>query len=100
MTFTFRARGWILLSTPVSEKALAAYGRAELALTRVQSHYVQPGSRIPKRQLRMAMRRASQALRQAFPVRHGYQVTTTTVIFTAIGQPQLITAPQNAISAH
>jgi hypothetical protein len=100
MAFTFRARGRILLSTPVSEKALAAYGRAELALTSVQSHYVQPGSRIPKRQLRTAMRRYNQALRQAFPVRHGYEATSTTVIFTAIGQPQLVTAPPKAVSAH
>ena len=29
----------------------------------------------------------------------GYQVTATTVIFTAIGQPQRITAPQNSISS-
>jgi hypothetical protein len=100
MAFTFRARGRIMLITPVSEKALAAYGRAELALTSVQSHYVQPGSRIPKRQVRTTMRRANQALRQAFPVRNGYEVTSTTVIFTAIGQPQLITAPPDAVSAH
>lgn len=99
MAFTFRARGRISLSTPVSKEALAAYKRAALALSRVQSSYVRAGSRVPKSQVRMALRRFNHALRQAFPVLHGYEVTSTTVIFTAIGQPQLITAPRNAISA-
>jgi hypothetical protein len=100
MAFTFRARGRILLSTPVSEKALATYGRAELADTNLLSRYVRPGSRVSKRRVEMAFRRANQALRGAFPVRTGYEVTSTTVMFTAIGQPQLITAPPNAVSAH
>jgi len=99
MAFTFRARGRIMVSTPVSKEALAAYRQAERALLHVQFSYVRPGSRVLKSQVKMAVRRSREALRHAFPVLRGYQVTSTTVIFTAIGQPQLISAPRNAISA-
>jgi hypothetical protein len=42
--------------------------------------------------------RINQALKRAYPVRRGNQVTTTTVTFSFIGQPQHITVPRNAIS--
>jgi hypothetical protein len=100
MAFTFRAPGRIILSTPVSTDALAAYRQAERALSQAQSSSTaQPGQRYLLRQVSLARRHFDQALLHAFPVRHGYQLTTTTVIFTAIGQPQRITAPQNAISS-
>ena len=98
MAFTFRAPGRIILSTPVSKDALAAYRQAERALSHVQSQ-ADYGTGRAASQDRLATRHFDQALLHAFPVRHGYQVTATTVIFTAIGQPQHITAPQNAISS-
>jgi hypothetical protein len=88
MAFTFRAPARIMLSTPVSKAALATYKRAERALEQV-----------PLRRHNLAMRHLNQALRHAFPIRQGYEVTKTTVTFTAIGQPQHITAPQHALSA-
>ena len=98
MAFTFRAPGRIILSTPVSRDALAAYRRAEHTMSHVQSQ-ADYGTGRGASQVRLARRHFHQALLRAFPIRHGYQVTATTVIFTAIGQPQHITAPQNSISS-
>jgi hypothetical protein len=36
---------------------------------------------------------------RTFPPRRGIEVTTTTVTFVAIGQPQHITAPPHALSS-
>jgi hypothetical protein len=48
-------------------------------------------------QFRRAQRRFDQAMLRAFPVRQGAQVTVTTATFSAIGQPQRITAPPHAV---
>jgi hypothetical protein len=48
-------------------------------------------------QFRRAQRRFDQAMLRAFPVRQGAQVTMTTATFSAIGQPQRITAPPHAV---
>ena len=88
MAFTFRAPGRVILSTPVSKAALAAYRQAERELSQAESSSpAQPGRRYLLRRVSLARRHFDQALLHAFPVRHGYQVTATTVIFTAIGQP-------------
>ena len=44
-------------------------------------------------------RLASAGAGRAYPVRQGAEVTTTTVTFSAIGQPQHITAPPGALSS-
>jgi hypothetical protein len=87
LAFTSRAPATrIMLSKPVSKAALQAYRRAERALPRV-----------PESQFRRAQRRFDQAMLRAFPVRQGAQVTVTTATFSAIGQPQRITAPPHAV---
>jgi hypothetical protein len=40
-----------------------------------------------------------QAMVRAYPVKHGTEVTTTTVVFSSIGQPQRITVPPGVLSA-
>ena len=82
----------------MSNAALAAYWQAEHTVSHVQSQ-ADYGTGRAASQVRLARRHFEQALRHAFPIRHGYQVTATTVIFTAIGQPQHITAPKNSISS-
>ena len=62
------------------------------------SLFGQPVSRRPESRFRLAQHRFDQAMMHAFPVRRGAQVTTTTVTFSAIGQPQHITAPQDTVS--
>ena len=61
-------------------------------------YHLRTGKRVPERQFKLAMRRSRQALLGAFQIRRGAQVTTTTVTFSAIGQPQHITAPPHALS--
>ena len=60
-------------------------------------YHARTGKRIPQRPITLAQRRVNQALQRAFPIRRGTQVTTTTVTFTTIGQPQHITTPTPAI---
>jgi hypothetical protein len=104
MAFTFRATGVrIALPTPVSEAALRKYRRADRAwertLRKLDRYHARTGKRIPERPIRLAQRRLNQAFLGAYQVLRGAQVTTTTVTFSAIGQPQQITAPQHAISS-
>jgi hypothetical protein len=102
MAFTFISYAKIALSKPVSTAALANYQRALRAqartMARLNRYHARTGKRIPDRPLRLAQLRADQAFRRAYPVRRGNQVTTTTVTFSAIGQPQHITVPPNAMS--
>jgi hypothetical protein len=93
VAFTFRAAAAarIMVSKAVSKAALRNYRRAERALART-------AKREPESRFRLAQHRFDQAMMHAFPVRRGAQVTTTTVTFSAIGQPQHITAPQDAVS--
>lgn len=101
MAFTFLAYDGIMLSKPVSTAALRNYHRAERAQARTRKmldrYHARTGKRIPQRLINLAERRVDQALQRAFPGRRGNQVTTTTVTFTTIGQPQHITAPRPAI---
>jgi hypothetical protein len=101
MAFTFRAPGGIQLSKPVSKAALRKYLLAERAVRRTlkkAQHLAHTGKRLPDRLLNLALRRSDQAEQRAFPARRGAQVTSTTVTFSDIGQPQHITAPPHAIS--
>jgi hypothetical protein len=92
MAFTFRAPGRIALSTPVSQAALRKYHQAGRAHARLE------GKRVSEHRMRLAQRRLMQAAGRAYPVRQGAEVTTTTVTFSAIGQPQHIIAPPGALS--
>ena len=91
-----------MLSKPVSTAALQNYQRAQRAegrtMKRLERHHARTGKRIPQRPMHFAVLRVNQALKHAYPIRRGTQVTTTTVTFTAIGQPQHITAPRHAMS--
>ena len=90
-----------MLSKPVSKAALRKYLLAERTVRRTlkkEQYRAHTGKRAPERPLNLAMRHSDQAERRAFPVRRGAQVTSTTVTFFAIGQPQHITAPPHAIS--
>ncbi len=98
MAFTFLAFARIALSTPVSKAALRKYLRAGRALPRLVRHFRQIGKPVPESRITLALRRESQALQRAYPIRRGTQVTTTTVTFSAIGQSQHVTVPRNAIS--
>ena len=101
MAFTFIAYARIALSTPVSTAALRKVHEAERAMERTMKrarHQSQAGKRVPERRINLALRRVNQALQRAYPVRRGTQVTTTTVAFSAIGRPQHITAPSDAVS--
>jgi len=101
MAFTFLAYARIALSKPVSTASLRNYHRAQRAEARTMKmldrYHARTGKRIPQRPINLAERRVNQALQRAFPIRRGTQVTTTTVTFTAIGQPQHITAPRPVI---
>jgi hypothetical protein len=102
MAFTFLCFARIALSTPVGQAALQKYHRAlraeARAMKKIRQYHAQTGKVPPQKPLNLALRRVNQALRQAYPVRRGTQVTTTTVTFSVIGQLQHITVPQNAIS--
>jgi hypothetical protein len=91
MAFTFAAPGAITLAKPVSKAALRRYQRAEDILPRLK----QEGKRITPKLLDRAL-----LLQRAYPVRRGTQVTTTTVTFVAIGQPDPIAIPSGALSYH
>jgi hypothetical protein len=96
LAFTFRAPGEITSATPVSEAALRRYQRAAYILPRLE----QAGKRPTQRQVTRALRLRGLALQQAYPARRGTQVTTTTITFLAIGQPDHITTPPGALSYH
>jgi hypothetical protein len=98
MAFTFVAYARIALSTPVSTAALRKYLRAVRTLARLMLHSKQTGKWVPESRITLALRRQRQAEQRAYPLRRGTQVTTTTVTFSAIGQPQHITAPPDAVS--
>jgi len=96
LAFTFHAPAGISLATPVSKAALRRYQRAEEILPRLN----QAGKRPSHRQVSRALRLQRLAMLQAYPVRWGTQVTTTTIAFLAIGQPDRITTPPRALSNH
>jgi len=102
MAFTFISYAKIALSKPVSTAALANYQRALRAqgrtMARLNRSHVRTGKQMPQRPIILAARRVQQAFQRAYPLRRGNQVTTTTVTFSAIGQPQHITVPPNAMS--
>ena len=102
MAFTFLSYAKIASSKPVSAAALLDYQRALRAegrtISRLNRYHVRTGKRIPERPLRLAALRVQQAFQRGYPVRRGNQVTTTTVTFSFIGQPQHITTPPHAIS--
>jgi hypothetical protein len=102
MAFTFLGYAKIALSKPASTAALRDYQRAQRAeqrtIERLDRSHARTGKPMPLRPVSLAALRARQALLRAYPVRRGTQVTTTTVTFSFIGQPQHITVPRNAIS--
>jgi hypothetical protein len=102
MAFTFIAYARIMLSKPVSTAALQDYHRAQRAegrtMARLDRYQARTGKPAPQRPETLALLRVNQALKRAYPIRRGTQVTTTTVTFSFIGQPQRITVPRNAIS--
>jgi hypothetical protein len=102
MAFTFICYAGIMLSKPASTAALRDYQRAQRAeartMKRLGRYQAHTGKRAPQRPETLALLRVNQALKRAYPVRRGTQVTTTTVTFSFIGQPQHITVPPNAIS--
>ena len=102
MAFTFLAYAKIALSKPVSTAALRNYQRAQRAaartMKRLSRYQARTGKPAPQRPETLALLRVNQALKRAYPLRRGNQVTTTTVTFSFIGQPQRITVPPNAIS--
>jgi hypothetical protein len=60
-------------------------------------HSKQTGKPVPESRITLALRRQREALLRAYPLRRGTQVTTTTVTFSAIGRPQHITVPPDAV---
>ena len=102
MAFTFLAYAKIALSKPVSTAALRNYQRAQRAaartMKRLSRYQARTGKPAPQRPETLALLRVNQALKRAYPLRRGTQVTTTTVTFSAIGQPRHINVPPNAIS--
>ena len=102
MAFTFLAYAKIALSKPVSMAALRNYQRAQRAaartMKRLSRYQARTGKPAPQRPETLALLRVNQALKRAYPVRRGTQLTTTMVTFSAIGQPRHITVPPNAIS--
>ena len=102
MTFTFLGYAGIMLSKPASTAALRDYQRAQRAeartMKRLGRYQARTGKPAPQRPETLALLRVNQALKRAYPVRRGTQVTTTTVTFSFIGQPQHITVPPNVIS--
>jgi hypothetical protein len=102
MAFTFIGYARIMLSKPVSAAALQDYHRALRAegrtMARLERYHARTGKRIPERPLHLAAIRANRALKRAYSIRRGTQLTTTTVTYSFIGQPQHITVPPNAIS--
>ena len=102
MAFTFLSYAKIASSKPVSAAALRNYQRArraqERTINRLNRYHVRTGKPIPERPMQLAALRVEQAFNRAYPARRGTQVTTTTVTFSFIGQPQHITVPRNAIS--
>src|SRR5215470_5813527 len=102
MAFTFLSYAKIASGKPVSAAALLDYQRArraqERTINRLNRYHVRTGKPIPERPMQLAELRVQQAFNRAYSVRRGTQVTTTTVTFTAIGQPQYISTPPHAIS--
>jgi len=102
MTFTFLGYARIMLSKPVSTAALRDYQLAQRAaartMKRLSRYQARTGKPAPQRPETLALLRVNQAMKRAYPVRRGNQVTTTTVTFSFIGQPQRINVPRNAIS--
>src|SRR5215831_1902687 len=102
MAFTFLSYAKIASGKPVSAAALLDYQRAQRAAARTMNrlgrYQARTGKRAPQRPETLALLRVNQALKRAYPLRRGNQVTTTTVTFSFIGQPQHITVPPNAIS--
>ena len=102
MAFTLLGYAGIMLSKPVSTAALQDYHRAQRAegrtMARLDRYQARTGKPAPQRPETLALLRVNQALKRAYPIRRGTQVTTTTVTFSFIGQPQRITVPRNAIS--
>jgi hypothetical protein len=102
MAFTFLGYAKIALSKPASTAAVRNYQRAQRAeqrtIERLDRNHARTGKPIPRRSVNLAALRVRQAFLRAYPVRRGTQVTTTTVTFSAIGQPRHITVPPNAIS--
>jgi hypothetical protein len=102
MAFTFLGYARIMLSKPVSAAALRNYQRAQRAAARTMArlgrYQARTGKSAPQRPETLALLRVNQALKRAYPIRRGTQVTTTTVTFSFIGQPQRVTVPPNAIS--
>lgn len=98
ITLTFRAPdNGIAVRTPVSSAARQAYLRAQQAEARVIQAARQAGKPVGERRLLRANRRVDQAMLRAYPVRHGFQVTTTTMTFADIGQPVRITVPPHPV---
>jgi hypothetical protein len=102
MAFTFISYAKIALTKPVSTAALRDYQRALRAeartMKRLERYQARTGKRIPERPIHLVELRVNQALQRLYPIRRGTQVTTTTVTFSFIGQPQHITVPPNAMS--
>jgi hypothetical protein len=97
MTYTFRFPAGIAASQPASQAAVRKYQQAQRAFSRLLGSSAR-SHRIPRRRITLAERRMNQAMVRAYPVKHGTQVTTTTLIFSSIGQPQHITVPLDALS--
>src|SRR5262249_57095284 len=102
MAFTFLSYAKIAGSKPVSAAALLDYQRArraqERTINRLNRYHARTGKPIPQRPMQLAALRVQQAFNRAYSARRGTQVTTTTVAFSFIGQPQHITVPPDAIS--
>jgi hypothetical protein len=95
MTYTFRYPAGIAASQPSSQAALQKLQQAQRAFTRL---VVRTRGVSRHRQI-LAERRLRQAELRAYPVKHGIQVTTTTLVFSSVGQPQHITVPPGVLSS-
>ena len=98
MTYTFRFPAGIAASQPTGQAALRKYQQAQRAYRRAVASPAR-SRRIRQRRIKLAQRRMDQAMVRAYPVKHGTEVTTTTVVFSSIGQPQRITVPPRVLSA-
>lgn len=98
MTYTFRSPAGVAATQPSSQAALRAYQQAQNAYTHLVSRSPH-APRISQRRRILALHRMSRARLRAYPVTHGIQVTTTTLVFSSTGQPEHIALPPNVLSA-
>ena len=97
MAITFQGAIRVDTGKPVSKAATRELRRAESAWRKLFHHYQRTGKRGPARVWNAARNRVLQAQQNAVQIRRETDVTSVTLTYSGIGQPQHITAPQHTI---